>query len=196
MLCCDHAALERKLTKSQNEPPVNDREARWVERLLPFPFTFQLIKGVNNVVADALSRAPHLCTMTVVRSLLGAMIELLQQAASLDPDYQTRLLDITAHPDNQTLRAETGLIRETTGQIWVPNNRSLRTFLITDAHDSPLSGHFAADRTLHLLSLRWRWKEMRQDVEEYIASCVTCQRAKHRNTKAPGQLHPILTLSL
>ena len=77
----------------------------------------------------------------------------------------------------------------------MPNNCSLRTFLITNTHDSPLSGHFAADRTLYLLSSRWKWKEMRRNVDEYVSSCIKYQRAKYRNTKPPGQLHPILTSS-
>ena len=48
VIMSDHAALERKLCKSGHDPPVTDRQSRWVEALLPFPFTFSYIKGADN----------------------------------------------------------------------------------------------------------------------------------------------------
>ena len=63
-LLSDHAALQAKLCKSQHDPLLNDRQARWVEALMPFAFDFAYLKGEFNVVADALSRCP-----TVVNSV-------------------------------------------------------------------------------------------------------------------------------
>ena len=57
-VCSDHMALDRKLHKSAHDPPVTDRQCRWIERLMPFSLKFEYIKGENNVVADALSRCP------------------------------------------------------------------------------------------------------------------------------------------
>ena len=58
-ICSDHKALERKLHKSIHDPPLNDRQARWIEAMAPFPYYFQWIKGSDNTVADALSRHPE-----------------------------------------------------------------------------------------------------------------------------------------
>ena len=56
LLCSDYMALQRKLTKSGQDPPVTDRQSRWIEALMPFALTFEYIKGKENTVADALSR--------------------------------------------------------------------------------------------------------------------------------------------
>ena len=72
----DHKALERKLHKSCHDPPINDRQARWIESMTPFPYTFQWVKGENNPVADALSRHPVTChAVTIVHSLVGWTME-------------------------------------------------------------------------------------------------------------------------
>ena len=68
LVCSDHMALERKLTKSSHEPPVTDRQSRWIEALMPFALTFEYIKGQDNTVADALSRCPVAArSVTVVK---------------------------------------------------------------------------------------------------------------------------------
>ena len=89
LLLSDHAALERKLHKSAIEPPLNDRQARWVEALMSFPLTFQHIQGHDNHVADTLSRVPLTSnSVTVVRTLHIGLLALMKAAAELDKEYQ------------------------------------------------------------------------------------------------------------
>ena len=52
----DYKALERKLMKSTHDPPLLPRHTRWIERLMPYAYTFEYIKSTDNLVADALSR--------------------------------------------------------------------------------------------------------------------------------------------
>ena len=54
----DHQALAKKLLKSAHDPLISARQARWIEKLMPFALTFEYVKGVENVVADVLSRHP------------------------------------------------------------------------------------------------------------------------------------------
>ena len=86
----DHAALARKLSKSAHDPPISPRQARWIERLMPFSITFEYIPGSQNVVPDALSRYPALSTsacLTLVAPQLVGLVSRIAMAAQQDPDY-------------------------------------------------------------------------------------------------------------
>ena len=196
-LCSDHAALHSKLCKSSHDPPLNDRQCHWVEALLPFPFEFQYLKGQHNVVADALSRAPLLAnSVMVVRSLWSGLMEMLRLAAQQDSNYahETPTPGHTnALPTHDEVQSESSPLRQTlTGQWIVPANEGIRTFLISEAHDPITSGHFGEQKTWDKLSQHWYWHGAREDVNEYVRTCTTCQKIRASNRKPPGVLFPIV----
>ena len=95
----DHKALERKLLKSAHDPPLLPRQTRWIERLMPYAYSFEYIKGMDNTVADALSRCPYMLnTVTVIHSLLAGLLARMKIAASQDLQYQQDLLEIRTQP--------------------------------------------------------------------------------------------------
>ena len=84
----DHAALARKLSKSAHDPPITPRQARWIERLMPFSITFKYIPGSQNVVPDALSRYPAIAAnscVTLVAPQLVRLVSRVAVAAKQDP---------------------------------------------------------------------------------------------------------------
>ena len=187
----DHAALERKLCKSGHDPPVTDRQSRWIEALLPFPFTFKYIKGADNTVADALSRCPLVAnTVTLVRSLWTGLVALMRVAANADEDYKRLKEEVDKNPEGRKI--VNGLVCDEHNRWIVPDNCGVRTFLLAEAHDSPLGGHFGEEKTMARLREQWKWKGDVKDVREYVATCVRCQKTKASNRKTPGLLHPIL----
>ena len=94
-LCSDHMALQRKLTKSGQDPPVTDRQSRWIEALMPFALTFEYIKGKENTVADALSHCPVSArSVTVVQSVQFGFLGWMRLAAKHDTEYQQRLQEV------------------------------------------------------------------------------------------------------
>ena len=101
----DHAALERKLLKSAHDPPISPRQARWIERLMPYSYTFQYIKGSENVVADALSRCPYMLNaVTVVHSMLAGLVARMRVAAQGDMAYQQEIREITRVEERRKVR--------------------------------------------------------------------------------------------
>ena len=193
VICSDHKALERKLHKSMHDPPITDRQARWIESLTRFPYTFQWIKGINNTFADALSRNPtpscH-ATVSVTHTLLAGLRKRLHLVASQDSSY-VDLIQQAKEPTTDLNESE-GLDYDAQGRIYVPNDDEIRTLLIAEAHDSPMAGHFGMDRTLELVQRRWHLKGIQRDVREYVKTYAICQRAKHSTAKPPGLLHPII----
>ena len=92
-LLSDHAALERKLHKSAHDPPVSSRQARWIERLLPFAFRFQHIPGDQNPVADALSRFPcaQAASVTLLTPAHLGLLHRARIAAEEDESYREEM---------------------------------------------------------------------------------------------------------
>ena len=58
----DHNSLRFFL----NERDLNDRQQKWVRKLQAYDFDIEYMKGKNNVVVDALSRKPTLCSLTSI----------------------------------------------------------------------------------------------------------------------------------
>lgn len=50
--------------------------------------------------------------------------------------------------------------------------------IIEEYHDSTLGGHQGISRTYNRIKLKYNWPGMKQDVEDYIKKCDSCQRNK------------------
>jgi len=49
-----------------NQRDLNDHKKKWVRKLKAYDFDIEYMKGKNNVVVDALSRKPTLCSLTSI----------------------------------------------------------------------------------------------------------------------------------
>jgi hypothetical protein len=57
---------------------------------------------------------------------------------------------------------------------------SVYLLLMQEVHGGGLMGHFGAKKTEDVLASHFFWPKMRRDVEQFIARCTTCQKAKSR----------------
>ncbi|KAH9315759.1 hypothetical protein KI387_024386, partial [Taxus chinensis] len=55
----DHNSLKYFLEQKE----LNERQQKWVSRIQAYDFDIEYVKGTKNVVADALSRKPHLAVL-------------------------------------------------------------------------------------------------------------------------------------
>ena len=66
---------------------------------------------------------------------------------------------------------EDGLIRQrATRKLGVPT--ALRSSVLSEAHDSPIGGHFGAQRTTALAQREFYWKGLAPDVKRYVRGCA------------------------
>jgi len=64
------------------------------------------------------------------------------------------------------------------GKVWIPNKEGIRTTLIAKDHKPPLAGHGGTAKTTELISQRYYWAKIREDIKRFIKNCDTCQRTK------------------
>ena len=81
----DHNSLRFFL----NQRDLNDRQQKWVRKLQAYDFDIEYMKGKNDVVVDALSRKPTLCSLTSISANWKVFI-ILEYAKD---SFATRILD-------------------------------------------------------------------------------------------------------
>ena len=64
------------------------------------------------------------------------------------------------------------------GKIWIPKDEEIRTTLIAKHHEPPQAGHGGTAKTTELISRRYYWPKIREDIKRFIKNCDTCQRTK------------------
>lgn len=190
----DHQSLRYLKT----QPHLSSRQIRWSEFLQQFEFDIVYKPGHLNAAADALSRRPdhHSAAAAaevnnIVASTSEIATDLLEKVKSAyeQDEFCLRLRsDPSLLPNLYSTRNE---LIFSGNQLYIPADDSIRTTLLREAHDSPVSGHLGITKTLDLLSRLYFWPKMQQDVREYVNSCRSCQEVKSRNQNLPGLLQPI-----
>ena len=179
----DHMSLKHFLT----QPRLSARQARWAEFMQEFNMNITHRPGKLNNAADALSRRPdHAELNTCVTVNKDEFLERLKAGYSLDVECEGHL---KANP--RWKKTDDGLIYINSNRIYVPDGNDLRTALMNEHHDIPLSGHVGSAKVYNKLCRNWYWPKMKYDVEEYVRSCPQCQQNKPSNQKPIGLLQPL-----
>jgi RNase H-like domain found in reverse transcriptase/Reverse transcriptase (RNA-dependent DNA polymerase)/Integrase zinc binding domain len=174
----DHASLE--YIKSQSN--LSRRQARWLETLQSVAYEVKYKPGKTNVVADALSRIPHINSISTISSVdLEELIPLYQG----DP-YFSPILDTLQNPEaaseKQHAKAKHFELKENRiylkegDRLAIPKDKGLRTQLLQEHHDIDISGHLGIDKTYEAIRRNFYWPRMGKDVHKFITTCDSCQR--------------------
>ena len=173
----------------QTKPQLSHRQMNWMTTLQSFDFDIIHRPGRENIVADALSRRPDYSFSAI--TWLTAEEGLLQQvklASQSDPEYQRVLAHVKASKRTDFTLTEELLYKG--GRLYVPQGE-MRSRLLVEAHDAPLSGHLGRDKTYHRLHRVFYWPRMHQMVFEYCRTCPSCQSIKPSHQKPMGLLQPL-----
>lgn len=77
------------------------------------------------------------------------------------------------------------------GRVWIGNDHALEQQIISALHDSPQGGHSGFPVTYRRLSSLFKWAGMKSMVQEFVRSCLICQRAKPERNHPAGLLQPL-----
>lgn len=153
-------------------------------------------RGVDNSVADALSRRSHatelISSISVVTHQWSADII----AGYKDDQYTSDLLvklatDSTSVPH---FSIHDGLLKYK-NRVWIGNNAILQHQLIRTLHSSPMGGHSGIHATVKRVQSLFASPGLKKMVTTFVHICPTCQQAKPERVKYPGLLQPLLTPS-
>jgi hypothetical protein len=187
----DHQSLRYLST----QPHLSPRQIRWSEFLQQFEYDIEYRPGKYNIVADSLSRREDLQTKILLNHLTETkitvapeLVQLIQNAYQTDPFCRDLLS--TTRPLPTHYHIHNGLIF-LDSLFYIPSSNEIKTILLTEAHDSAVSGHLGVMKTLEQLSRGYYWPKMTEDVKEYIKSCPICISNKARNDHPSGLLQPI-----
>lgn len=194
-----------------NKKEVTGKFARWVLSLQEYDFEIHHIKGVQNLVADALSRNPvtlqsenggseigHVVCVLEYRKPTGMNSSELAFQQQLDSQLRPILTSLSSS-SKDNLEKEFIIHNKVLYKINPSSGRKfllcvpsiLRRKIIEFCHDDPSSGHMGLEKSLARVSERYWWPKLISSVRKYVESCNYCQFHKSAVGLPVGQLQPI-----
>ncbi|GFV73378.1 transposon Tf2-6 polyprotein [Trichonephila clavipes] len=207
----DHAALT-KLTNGKN---LSSRMIRWALKLSEFNIEWEHRPGVQNVVADLLSRNPvysvegSQISCAALRALAINSREQFIKEQREDPELG-HIYRYLENPDDGSVNATVceswsqdfklinGLLFyakyfSNLGELRVYIPGSLRKDIMKEFHDLPLAGHLGKRKTYLKLRHTCYFPFMRKYIFEYVSTCDRCQKFNYKNALPAGRLMPIVS---
>ncbi|GFW57147.1 transposon Tf2-6 polyprotein [Trichonephila clavipes] len=207
----DHAALT-KLTNGKN---LSSQMIRWAHKLSEFNIEWEHRPGVQNVVADVLSRNPignmdgSQISCSALRALALNSREQLIREQREDPELG-HIYRYLENPDDGSVNATVcegwskdfkiidGLLfyakySTTLGELRVYIPRSLPEAITKDFHDLPLTGHLGKRKTYLKLRDTCYFPYVRKYIFEYVSTGDRCEKFNYKNALPASRLIPIVS---
>jgi len=183
---------QRSLRHLLEQKSVSTIQQRWASKLSGLKYRIEYKPGVDNKVADALSRKPPQerfaqFTLTAPQTIdIGALKE------EIMADKELRQLVDTWQQGQSTeseFSVKAGLVYRK-GALVIPTGSPFIPKLLEKFHTSAMGGHEGALKTFKRLTSEVYWKGMRKDTVEYIRGCQICQENKYSTLSPAGLLSP------
>ncbi|QRV80264.1 Retrotransposable element Tf2 protein [Ceratobasidium sp. AG-Ba] len=204
----DHRNIERW----KNAETFNRRHARWHMELASFNFEIHYRPGKMSNKPDALSRRhDHEDIPNPQQIMINAerfkgfkanieidIISMIREGLSDDESLTTLIASTKKKEDlPPSIRKQYDKYEWKEDLLWykgrivIPENKEIRLAILEMHHDNPIAGHQGQARTLELISRRYYWPAMKQQVNRFVETCEICQRSKGHKHYAPQKPLPI-----
>lgn len=158
---------------------------KWLTKLLGYDFEIVYKAGVENKVADGLSRV-MIGRQTTSEGLLFAL------TVSSTIQMQNILDEIDVKEEIHKLMREVavGSIEKkgytvVSGRLFYKNYLVLPRLsvhipqILHEYHDGVMGGHSGILKTIKHIQQLFYWPRMKEDVKKYVTECSTCQKHKY-----------------
>ena len=139
-------------------------------------FEVQYKPGKTNIVADTLSRKPHLNAITTLTTTL-ADDQTFEQGYQQDK-YFAQILETLQNPEqaNEKTKAkakhfvwENKRIYLRTGhRLTFSADKRLHIYILQEHHDIDIAGHLGIDKTTEAIMRNFYWQKMGKNIKRYI----------------------------
>jgi hypothetical protein len=183
---------QRSLAHLDDKRLTTPWQHKALTKLLGLTYKIVYKKGVENRVADALSRQIHEGTeeLLAVSQCTPIWMERIVQGYLQDPAATTRLAQLSVVSPQGNYSLMKGIIHYKK-RIWIGRNKHLQQDILQTLHSGPIGGHSGFHATYHRIKHLFAWPGMKNCIKEFVASCSVCQQAKTERVAYPGLLEPL-----
>ncbi|GJU82173.1 transposon Tf2-1 polyprotein [Tanacetum coccineum] len=167
----------------------------YLAKLLGYSYTIEYKPGVENGVADALSRRPEgepaVSKFLTLSTIHLKYIQKLQELNLSDPFLMELHKQLTEGLINQAhYTVKDGLLLFK-GKLLIGRDPHLIQEILREFHCTPVGGHSGVRKTMARVNQTFTWPTMKEDVTEFIKGCYICQGHKAVTTKPARLLQPL-----
>ncbi|KAJ4814811.1 polyprotein [Rhynchospora pubera] len=189
----DQIALKHLLEQRVN----HTMQHKGLCKLMGLDYKIEYKKGVENKVADALSRRSEF-PLTEEQIEVNAVTELIPNwVDDIKESYEG---DVWMHAlqeswkkkelDNDKYVRHQGIMRYK-NRICVGHNKEWRVKLVKEIHTTSVGGHSGVLSTYQRVKKIFYWPGLKETVKEVVKNCEVCQLNKGEHVATPGLLQPI-----
>ncbi len=142
--------------------------------------------GKENIVHNALSRKDQLKVVYVGETELQKEVWLVNRRDEFAKEVKQNVQNGT----KSHFQLRSGLVWYKQNRLYVPKGK-MKDIILKECHDGPLAGHGGAKCTTTFLKKSYYWPNLKDSVEEYVKTCLTCQQNRTFNKKQIGLLQPL-----
>jgi hypothetical protein len=158
----------RSLSYLNDQTLQSELQRKVMTKLMGLQFKVVYRKGKENLVADALSRMPTVMSMQICLEVKPQWVQEVINSYATDSQTQELLAQLAiSSPNEHGYSLHQGIIRFGS-QIWVGDNSTLMTKIISTFHSSALGGHSGAHATYIRVKMLFHWRGLKSDVENLI----------------------------
>jgi hypothetical protein len=152
---------------------LNERQQKWVSKLQAYDFDIEYVKGKKNVVSDALSRRPEMCSFIEISA---------DWKSHLVVEYSKNKFacEVRDHDTQQDRYKVVDDIIYYKDRIYLVPESALKEKIMEAMHNTPLAGHPRYFKTYMKIRERFTWKAKQVRVGPFyrIITAVAHSRAE------------------